>query len=126
MYILSEFVLALHTRHLVARNYIIIFVKIYLLQRVYQERKCFSFLTFLKLKEITGVFLEKIFLMEKKLLKIYDTGCEIKFALSWRSSKHAQNCMTSKLYHCTSTKENTWFDSKWWILWRASIYSSFS
>ena len=82
MYILSEFVLALHTRHLVARNYIIIFVKIYLLQRVYQERKCFSFLTFLKLKEITGVLLEKIFLMGKKLMKIYDTGCEIKFALS--------------------------------------------
>ena len=69
---------------------------------------------------------KNMFLMGKKLMKIYDTGCEIKFALSWRSSKHAQNCMTSKLYHCTSTKENTWFDSKWWILWRASIYSSFS
>ena len=59
-------------------------------------------------------------------VKIYDTGCEIKFAISWRSSKHAQNCMTSKCYHCTSTKENTWFDFKWWILWRASIYSSSS
>ena len=59
-----------YTRRLLIKNYIINSMKIFLLTKVCQVRTCSGFLILLKFKDKMRLLLKKLFLIEKRLVKI--------------------------------------------------------